>query len=364
MKAKKLRISLLGEQPGDRKFKEASAKTETEETSMEEKFGAEEEDNVEEEESLGGEELEEEEEDEDVEKILETSVDLTKNTPLLWAVNKASLRCVWLLLADGYSPNDTDSAGNNAVHLGALVGDTKLMKVLIDDGGSANMVNIYKNHAIDMAKNKDIRELLATAQVAGASMTEMDIAAKHEKNLSSYFKHVEILDEAVTEAAVVTSPQFLLSFTTSNAEKIASSLSEAIGVGKEWCLDEVTIAEAEQLVFCLEAAQELMSDINTLQSKTPIRTQTDYIASVYKLQQSMKVAEETGLDKSQLQVGVDLIAKCQIEYWLSTLLHRLKDVDTADDTHEHDMTRLRQVSLLCWWWWWWWWWCWWCCSCC
>lgn len=343
-KAKKLRSIQMGEQNADKKsYKQPNNKTDPDETSMEEKFGEHnDEENAEEDGDSAGDENEEDE-DEDIDKALETSVDLTKNTPLLWAVNNANLRCVWLLLADGYSPNDIDSAGNNAVHLGALGGDTKLMKVLIDDGGSANMVNIYKNHAIDMAKNKEIRDLVAAAQVAGASMTEADIGAKHEKNLNQYYKYVNLLNEAVAEAQHVNSIHFLQTFNQASSDKIASTLAEGIKVGKEWCLDPETIAEAEQLLSKLESSQELMQDITSLQQHTPIRTQTEYISRVYKLQQSMTAAEGAGLDKSQLQVGHELISKCQIEYWLSTLLHRLADVETADDSHEHDMTRLRQA---------------------
>lgn len=343
-KAKKIRSPQLGEQNTDKKmYKQPTSKTDPEETSMEEKFGEQvEEENAEEEGNSAVEDMGEDE-DEDLEKALETSVDLTKNTPLLWAVNNANLRCVWLLLADGYSPNDVDSAYNNALHLGALRGDSKLMKVLIDDGGSANMVNIYKNHAIDMAKNKETRDLLAAAQIAGASMTEAEIAAKHEKNMNQYLKYVSLLNEAVSEAQTVNSSHFLQTFNQATADNIAKTLDEAIKVGKEWCLDELTINESERLLSKLESSQELMQDMLSLQQHTPIRTQTEYINRVYKLQQSMKNSEEAGLDKSQLQVGHDLISKCQIEYWLSTLLHRLADVETADDSHEHDMTRLRQA---------------------
>jgi microcompartment protein CcmK/EutM len=74
-----------------------------------------------------------------------------KNTPLLWAAFKGHLRVVWLLLIDGYSPNDTDDMGNNALHLAAVNQHTKVLKILIDDGGSANAVNFYKNRPIDTA---------------------------------------------------------------------------------------------------------------------------------------------------------------------------------------------------------------------
>lgn len=55
--------------------------------------------------------VENENDDEDIEHFLETSADLLKNTPLLWATVKGHLRAVWLLLLDGYSPNDRDHLG-------------------------------------------------------------------------------------------------------------------------------------------------------------------------------------------------------------------------------------------------------------
>lgn len=114
---------------------------------------------------------------------METSVDLTRNTPLLWAASKGYLRIIWLLLCDGYSPNDLDNMKNNALHLAAAYGDVKVLKVIIDDGGNANHVNHYKNLPIDMARNKEVREMLQVAMISGASNTEEDIVMKHKQNL-------------------------------------------------------------------------------------------------------------------------------------------------------------------------------------
>jgi ankyrin repeat protein len=121
--------------------------------------------------------------DEDPTKAIEISIDLTKNTPLLWAAHKGKLGVIWHLLEDGYSPNDVDKMDNNALHLCAAHGDLKILKVLIDDGGVANVVNHYKNHPIDMSKTKEVRDMIAVAAEVGASMTEKDIAEKHERNM-------------------------------------------------------------------------------------------------------------------------------------------------------------------------------------
>jgi ankyrin repeat protein len=93
----------------------------------------------------------EENEDDNTEFILETSTDLTLNTPLQWSVVKGHLRAVWLLLLEGYCANDVDHLGNNSVHLAAVNGHFQILKVLLEDGGRTNIVNVYKNLPIDMA---------------------------------------------------------------------------------------------------------------------------------------------------------------------------------------------------------------------
>lgn len=132
---------------------------------------------------------EEAEDVDDPNKASEVSVDLLKNTPLLWAAREGHLRVIWSLLQDGYSPNDTDKLENNALHLAAANGDLKILKVLIDDGGNANVVNHYKNLPIDLAKSKEAHHMLASAMAAGASMTEKDVLEKHERNM----RHVSIV---------------------------------------------------------------------------------------------------------------------------------------------------------------------------
>lgn len=131
-----------------------------------------------------------EEDDEDDEdqfdmglNALDVAVDYTKNTPLLWAIHRGHLRVIWLLLADGFSPNDVDKMDNNSLHLGAAFGDVKNLQVLINSGGNANAVNHYKNKPMDMAKNKAVYDLLALAMEQGASLTLEDRARKHEQNL-------------------------------------------------------------------------------------------------------------------------------------------------------------------------------------
>jgi ankyrin repeat protein len=134
----------------------------------------------------------------DLNLAFDSTVDYSKNTPLLWATHCGHLRVVWLLLSDGYSPSDVDKMMNNALHLAAAYGDVKILQVLINDGANANAVNYYKNKPIDMAKNKAVRDLLAVAMEVGASMTDEDRRVKHEQNL----KQVMINQSTVSSSII------------------------------------------------------------------------------------------------------------------------------------------------------------------
>ena len=104
--------------------------------------------------SVNRKEKNEKNEEDNTEFLLETSTDLTLSTPLQWSVVKGHLRAVWLLLLEGYSANDVDHLGNNSVHLAAVNGYLQILKVLLEDGGRTNIVNVYKNLPIDMATGK------------------------------------------------------------------------------------------------------------------------------------------------------------------------------------------------------------------
>lgn len=284
--------------------------------------------------------------DEEIEKASEHSIDITKNTPLLWATYRGHLRVIWHLLNDGYSPNDLDKMGNNALHLAAAIGDLRILKVLIDDGGNANLVNHYKNLPVDMAKNKDSREMLKQAMIAGASMTEKDIVAKHEDNMRKYQRMMYNLRGAVERAGELCKSDILGSFAelAKQQEKLKDAsltLSDALVEGCDWCLDKDIITEGEDYLRKLELTQELMGDIISLQGFVPIKTQDVYLEHVTKVEKSIEACHSIGITEAQLSNALDLVSRCQIEYWLNVLLVRLKDVVTADDSNEHDMNKLK-----------------------
>jgi len=290
----------------------------------------------------------EDQEAKEQERLLEISAELLKNTPLLWATHKGHIRVMWLLLSDGYSPNDIDNINNTAVHLAAANGDFKALKILIDDGGLTSTVNLYKNLPIDLAKNKEVRDLLLHFSELNASLSDSEIEFKHQQNMKQFNKMVNNLTSVVSEAARSTtnnnSPRGFKNTTANNNNtRIISNLADAIVIGKDWSLDFEMINEAEKLLLKLEVLQELIVDIEALQSQLPVRTQTTYINYVYKLEKSLERAVISDVDRSYLQISIDLIKRCEIEYWLNVHIERLKNVECADDSNEHDMNRLRNV---------------------
>jgi len=283
------------------------------------------------------EELDEEDDEEldyeaAIEKKLETSVNLLKNTPLLLAASKGHLRLVWMLLLDGYAANDSDSLENNALHLSASSGNAKVLKVLIDDGAYSTKVNNYKNLPIDLATHKECRMLLTEAMEVGASMTAADIAAKHNANLKWYNKLCNKLEAA------------LLNTSGSPAEVIAN-LTETLRISSEAGLPEALIAQGEKIVQRLEVGMDLAADLDVVRAAMPIKFQKQFLVTVHRLEATILRAKEAGADAGQISFAEDLIAKCEIDYWVTTLTNRLTSVLVAQDPNEHDMNRLKQAVL-------------------
>jgi ankyrin repeat protein len=82
------------------------------------------------------------------------------NSPLLAAAYAGQMNSIWVLLADGFSPDDTDSLGNTAVHLAAAAGHAKILNVLIADGATISVFNKFRNIAEDIAISKETHDAL------------------------------------------------------------------------------------------------------------------------------------------------------------------------------------------------------------
>lgn len=291
-------------------------------------------------------ERDDEEDDEFIaeERKLEATIAFHQNTPLLWAAYQGHLLCVWELLQAGYSPNDVDAFGNTAVHLAASNNHYKVLKVLLDDGGRATAVNMYRNTPMDLSTDKRVRELLATAMVAGASMTDDDIKLKHEKNMKMYSNILHSFNNVIAEATSsgqghsprggggsAPSPEYM------------RKLSDKIAEAKDWGLDTALIQQAESLLAKLEATQDILQETEQVRNLGPIISQNTYVSAIHRLERTINAAVAAGVERNFVQPSRDLISRAQTEYWAYTMMQRLKDVECAKDVHEHDMKRLTQA---------------------
>lgn len=125
--------------------------------------------------------------------------------------------------------------------------------------------------------------------------------------------------------------------------KLMGSIDESLRISREWKLDEIYIAQAENLLLRMEITQDLIADIDTVERVLPLTTQAKYDEYVNKLVKTLKRAEKNGIDKYKIERAKELVAQCQMEYWLFTTTNRVKHVTCADDPHEHDMILLQRA---------------------
>mmetsp|Transcript_23981 Transcript_23981/g.35196 ORF Transcript_23981/g.35196 Transcript_23981/m.35196 type:complete len:542 (-) Transcript_23981:143-1768(-) len=266
---------------------------------------------------------------------------LLTNTPLMWAAYKGYPRMVWLLLIDGYSPDDCDPMGNNCLHLAASSGHAMILQSLVDDGANPFVLNAYKNRPIDVASNAACKEILTTAMERFASMDEESRKSMHAKNLNMYAEKVTALTESIAAAAKVESPRAFRSVVDIPA--VLSNLSDVVEESARLGVDDDQIAEGRRLLRKLDRTQELMTSLSNVQRQVPINTQAKYIEHIQSLEKCVARAESVGVDRGHLQYGRDLIVRSQAEFLIFTALQRLKHVDCAVDANEQDMMKLKAV---------------------
>ena len=101
-------------------------------------------------------------------QILDPSADIQEdladqfilNSPLLTAAYCGYMSITWILIADGYSPDDCDSLGNTSVHLAACAGHHNVLKILLADGAQISVFNKFRNTPFDIAITTETRQLL------------------------------------------------------------------------------------------------------------------------------------------------------------------------------------------------------------
>lgn len=130
---------------------------------------------------------------------------------------------------------------------------------------------------------------------------------------------------------------------TKELQETIRGLSDATAEAAALSVDEELIATSGILMAKLEATLDVHTDVLALQQRAPIKHQRDYVEYVHKLEASLERAKAVGLEKSHTQFAIDLIARCNAEYWLETMTERLRAVKIAKDCHEHDMNRLKQA---------------------
>ena len=86
-------------------------------------------------------------------------------TPLHEAVRQRHFHIVKLLVEDGTTPPGADRnalshAGNTPMHLASFLGHREIVQYLISQGADCNIRNKQKQFAIDVAKTKEIGEIL------------------------------------------------------------------------------------------------------------------------------------------------------------------------------------------------------------
>lgn len=157
------------------------------------------------------------------------------------------------------------------------------------------------------------------------------------------------LTNATSEASKIDSPRSAgVMLVAAGTDRTIMSLADAIDNAKEWSLNEELVTHAEKLLAKLELSQELRNEVAKLQEAMPIVTQSDYLQFVLPVEKLLEIAEGGnvmnsmgGLERPLQQLAHDVISRCQIECWISTLIARLKPVICATDANEHDMKKLK-----------------------
>lgn len=266
---------------------------------------------------------------------------LMKNTPLLWAAYEGHLRTVWLLLTEGYSPDDLDDMGNNSLHLAAASGHSEVLQVLVNDGANPYVYNLYKNLPVNMAANSKCREILTAAMEQFTTMSSEDRNQMHINNLNSYTEKVSKLSMALLSVSKPENSRGINPNGKSEVRDIIKNASiifnESEGVG----LDEEQISEGKRLLYKLEANSDLMSAIYEAQKQSPVRNQSQYIQHIVLLERAIVKGESLFVDKSILQQARDIVTRSQIEVLLDTSIQRVANVTKATDLEEQDMLKIK-----------------------
>ncbi len=118
---------------------------------------------------------------------------------------------------------------------------------------------------------------------------------------------------------------------------------ETLSDSRAWGLDPDVITQGEEMVKKLEMSQDLLAELKLVQENLPIRTQDQFSKFVSRLEAAVADAKVLSLEENLIHLSERLVKRCGLEYFVSVLTERLKNVECAVDIHEHDMKRLEQA---------------------
>mmetsp|Transcript_13271 Transcript_13271/g.17494 ORF Transcript_13271/g.17494 Transcript_13271/m.17494 type:complete len:529 (-) Transcript_13271:993-2579(-) len=256
------------------------------------------------------------------------------NTPLHWAAYKGRIRTVWVLLQEGYSPNDIDEMGNTPVHLSASGGHDQILRILLDDGGNPHAKNKFRNTPLEVAVT-DVGKKMLDEAMEQPVPSRKQMEEMHRKNLEVFLVVEQHLRQTMTEVQDTASGMGLM-------ERVAL-LRKDIEAAEDMAVDTELIEDAQEIVDGLLLQEELRVQIEKVQKDEPIITQTQYTDLVNPLSNLLAKGEERNLAPTMCATAKFLVQKSHCEYWLKVALNRLQTVDCATEDHVRDMSRLKEA---------------------
>ena len=83
-----------------------------------------------------------------------------------------------------------------------------------------------------------------------------------------------------------------------------------------------------------------MRRIRSVRETRPIKLQKQLIEATSGLELLVKKAELLEVSQFCVEAAKMLISTCRIEFWLLSMMHRLKDLEIATEAYEHDIQKL------------------------
>lgn len=266
---------------------------------------------------------------------VEESKGESEATPLHWAAYKGHLQVCWLLLLEGYSPDDADEDGNTSVHLSASAGHLATLRLLLDDGASVDSMNKHNNKPIDLAPDMSIRTLLHTHETEPQSASR---AQMHQAMIQRYHEAEQQLQDALDAAKNAQE-----AFTKEELVQITKRLNDVVVGAQRVGVEEQLINSGQQYLKLLEVLHRLEQQSDELETCSPVKSQSLYEQFAVPLEITMKTAELFHVNPKHLQRAEELRKRAQAELRLELSIAKLQNVECAGEDHVRLMERLDEA---------------------